>query len=49
MTLEQWERNDWLKAEPATSVEIANLLAIVERDLEHAESCLPDKKKYLWS
>jgi len=40
MTLEQWERNGWLKAEPATSVEIANLLAIVERDLEDAKSSI---------
>jgi len=40
MTLQQWERNGWLKAEPASSVEIANLLAIVERDLEDAKSSI---------
>jgi len=40
MTLQQWERNGWLKAEPASSVEIANLVAIVERDLEDAKSSI---------
>ena len=32
MTLSQWKSNGWLKAEPTSREEIANLLAIVERD-----------------
>ncbi len=40
MTLQQWEGNGWLKAEPASSVEIANLIAIVERDLGDAKSSI---------
>lgn len=40
MTLQQWESNGWLKAEPTSSDEIANLLAIVERDLEDAKSSI---------
>lgn len=40
MTLEQWKQNGWLKVEPTSSTEIANLLAIVERDLEDAKSSI---------
>ena len=40
MTLEQWKQNGWLKVEPTSSAEIANLLAIVERDLEDAKSSI---------
>ena len=40
MTLEQWKQNGWLKVEPASSAEIANLLAIVERDLEDGKSSI---------
>ena len=36
MTLNQWESNGWLKAEPTSREEIGNLLAIVERDLKDA-------------
>ena len=36
MTLTQWESNGWLRAEPTSRDEIANLLAIVERDLKDA-------------
>jgi hypothetical protein len=36
MTLSQWESNGWLKVEPTNREEIANLLAIVERDLRDA-------------
>jgi len=36
MTLSQWESNGWLKAEPTIPKEIANLLAVVERDLRDA-------------
>ena len=43
MTLKQWETNGWLKAEPTSQDEIANLLAIVERDLKDATgSVSPD-------
>lgn len=40
MTLEQWKQNGWLKVEPTSSAEIANLLAIVKRDLEDARSSI---------
>lgn len=36
MTLNQWESNGWLKPEATSSGEIANLLAIVDRDLQDA-------------
>ena len=36
MTLKQWHGNGWLKAEPTSRQEIANLLAIVERDMKDA-------------
>jgi hypothetical protein len=34
--LKQWESNGWLRAEPTSRDEIANLLAIVDRDLKDA-------------
>jgi len=36
MTLKQWETNAWLKPKPTSKKEIANLLAIVDRDLKDA-------------
>jgi hypothetical protein len=36
VTLKQWHESGWLKAEPTSPEEIANLLAIVERDLGDA-------------
>jgi len=36
MTLTQWLKNDWLKAEAISRQEILNLLSIVGRDLEDA-------------
>lgn len=43
MTLPQWEHNGWLKAEPTSQNEIANLVAIVERDLKDATGSIsPD-------
>ena len=36
MTLKQWERNTWLKAEQTSKEEIQNLLAIVDRDIGDA-------------
>jgi len=36
MTLKRWEGNGWLKSEPTSPDEIANLLAIVDRDLKDA-------------
>jgi len=43
MSLQQWERNGWLKAEPTSQQEIKNLLAIAERDLKDATGSIsPD-------
>lgn len=43
MTLKQWENNAWLKPEPTSKMEIANLLAIVQRDLRDATGSIsPD-------
>lgn len=43
MTLKQWEENGWLKPEPTSSKEIANLQAIVGRDLSDAAAAIsPD-------
>lgn len=36
MTLKQWQSNGWLKIEPTSRDEIANLLAMVDRDLQDA-------------
>jgi hypothetical protein len=36
MTLQSWAEHSWLKAEPTSREEVANLLAIVERDLGDA-------------
>jgi len=36
MTLKQWESNTWLRPEPTSKKEIANLLAIANRDLKDA-------------
>jgi hypothetical protein len=36
MTLQQWLDNSWLKAIPTSPKEIANLLAIVDRDMTDA-------------
>ncbi len=43
MTLKQWEENGWLKPEPTSRKEIANLQAIVGRDLSDAGATIsPD-------
>ena len=43
MTLKQWVSNAWLRPEPTSRKEIANLLAIVDRDLKDATgSVSPD-------
>ncbi len=43
MTLQKWVEYRWLKAEPTSREEVANLLAIVERDLgDAAASISPD-------
>ena len=43
MTLKQWETNGWLKAEPTSNEEIANLVAMVDRDLKDASGAIsPD-------
>jgi hypothetical protein len=43
MNLKQWEDNRWLRPHTTSAEEIANLLAIVDRDLQDtAESISPD-------
>ncbi len=43
MTLKQWQTNGWLKIEPTSRDEIANLLAMVDRDLKDAAGSIsPD-------
>jgi len=37
MSLEQWAKNGWLRSHKTSRREIANLLAIVDRDLKDAE------------
>jgi hypothetical protein len=46
MSLKQWADNGWLKPHKTSREEIANLLAIVERDLADAanESISPDSR-----
>ncbi len=38
MTLKQWEANGWLKPHKSSRKEIANLLAIVRRDVADARA-----------
>ena len=43
MSLKQWADNGWLKAEPTSKDEIANLLGIADRDLKDATGSIsPD-------
>ena len=43
MTLKQWQTNGWLKIEPTSRDEIANMLAMVDRDLHDAAGSIsPD-------
>jgi hypothetical protein len=43
MTLQQWAENGWLESHATSAAEIANLLAIVDRDLSDAgEGISPD-------
>ncbi|NLB65830.1 MAG: hypothetical protein GX803_05115 [Lentisphaerae bacterium] len=43
MTLKQWQTNGWLKIEPTSRDEIANMLAMVDRDLKDAAGSIsPD-------
>ena len=43
MTLKQWQTNGWLKIEPTSRDEIANMLAMVDRDLQDAAGSIsPD-------
>lgn len=43
MTLKQWQTNGWLKVEPTSRDEIANMLAMVDRDLKDAAGSIsPD-------
>lgn len=36
MTLEEWQKNKWLKKEPSSVKEIADLLGLVERNMHDA-------------
>jgi hypothetical protein len=36
MTLEEWQQNKWLKKEPSSAQEIADLLGLVKRNLQDA-------------
>jgi hypothetical protein len=40
MTLRQWENNGWLKPHKTSRQEIANLFAVVHRDLADAAAGL---------
>ena len=40
MSLKDWRTHGWLKAEPTSRAEIANLLGIVSRDLEDAAASI---------
>jgi len=43
MTLKQWQTNGWLKNEPTSRDEIANMIAMVDRDLKDAAGSIsPD-------
>ena len=43
MSLRQWQTNGWLKVEPTSRDEIANMLAMVDRDLKDAAGSIsPD-------
>ncbi|MDY0150026.1 MAG: hypothetical protein RBT03_08070 [Kiritimatiellia bacterium] len=43
MTLKQWQTNGWLKIEPTSRDEIANMRAMVDRDLKDAAGSIsPD-------
>ena len=37
MTFEDWVRNGWLEVHKSSKEEIANLLGIVERDLDQTD------------
>ena len=39
MSLQQWQNNGWLRPHVTDKNEIANLLAIVDRDVEDASAC----------
>jgi hypothetical protein len=41
MTLRQWAENGWLKPHKTSSIEISNLLKIVDRDLIDAGGIHP--------
>jgi hypothetical protein len=45
MTLQQWTDNGWLESHVTSVEEIANLLAIVDRDLTEAGVGLKGRRK----
>jgi hypothetical protein len=47
MSLEKWAENGWLRAEPTSSEEIADLLGIVNRDLNDARvEAISDDRRF---
>ncbi len=46
MSLEQWGRNGWLRKHKNSAREVADLLAIVDRDLKEAERAISDDWKF---
>jgi len=46
MSLEQWARNGWLRKHKTSAREVADLLAIVDRDLKEAERAISNDWKF---
>lgn len=47
MSLEKWQENHWLTAEPTSRNEIKDLMTIVERDLKDADvSAMSDDRRF---
>src|SRR5438067_13632827 len=46
MSLEQWAKNGWLRPHKSSKQEIADLLAIVDRDLKDAEGDISTDWKF---
>jgi len=45
MSLQQWQNNGWLRPHATDKIEIANLLAIVDRDMEDAAAAFSKPQK----
>lgn len=46
MTLRQWAENGWLKPHKTSSIEISNLLRIIDRDLVDAKGVISDDWRF---